>query len=459
MAPAWRSATRTAAAPSTCCPRTNATRSPARAPSRSDPPASAGLIAHGVTPRRIGPAHKSLPQLAPDAAPASSAQLQVGPREPRSAWLRPGLCGVCGIRADRRRFVVGIAAIYGEGGGSMNARKSVLGAAVMLGALVAFAGLPAGVARAGTGITVPCSGPGGGAAGLAAAITAANAAGGGTIALAPGCTYTLTAAGSSGPLGANGLPIVSTRITIAGAHATITRSSSQQFRILEVDGPGGNLSASALAITGGNASQPGGGVFNNAGALTLNSSAVTGNTTAADPGGILNKAGTAVLNTSRVDHNTSGSGGGIASGPGGDTAPVTGSSLILNGSRVDHNTAAEGGGEALGGGIVNGGTAVLRGSSVDHNSAAGGAGAGVFNHGTMTITGSQITGNTAPADRAGNDGNVGGIVNVNFGIPPSGGSGVLTMTGSTVSGNSASAFGGGLGNAPDSTATITASSA
>ena len=133
----------------------------------------------------------------------------------------------------------------------MNARKSVLGAAVMLGALVAFAGLPAGVARAGTGIKVPCSGPGGGAAGLAAAITAANAAGGGTIALAPGCTYTLTAAGSSGPLGANGLPIVSTRITIAGAHATIARSSSQQFRILEVDGPGGNLAISGLTLTGG----------------------------------------------------------------------------------------------------------------------------------------------------------------------------------------------------------------
>jgi hypothetical protein len=340
----------------------------------------------------------------------------------------------------------------------MNARKSVLGTAVVTGALVALAGLPAGAAMAGTGITVPCSGPGGGAAGLAAAITAANAAGGGTITLAPGCTYTLTAAASSGPLGPNGLPVITTRITIAGAHATITRSGSQPFRILEVDGPGGNLAASALTITGGNANGPGGGVFNNAGTLTLNSSAVTGNTTSADAGGILNRAGTAVLNASRVDHNKSGSGGGIASGPGSDTAPVTGSSLTLNGSRVDHNEAAEGGGEALGGGIANGGTAVLRGSSVDHNSAAGGAGAGIFNHGTMTITGSQITGNTAPTDSAGNAGIAGGIGNVNFGIPPSGGSGVLTMTGSTVSGNSASGFGGGLGNAPDSTATITGSS-
>src|SRR5690348_17563366 len=185
----------------------------------------------------------------------------------------------------------------------MNTRKSVLSAAVVMGALVAFAGLPAGTALAGTGINVPCSGPGGGAAGLVAAINAANAAGGGAISLAPGCTYTLTAAASSGQLGANGLPRITTRITIAGAHATITRSSSQQFRILEVDGPGGNLSASALTITGGDASQPGGGVFNNAGTLTLNSSAVTRNTTLADAGGILNKAGTAVLNASRVSGN------------------------------------------------------------------------------------------------------------------------------------------------------------
>src|SRR2546430_7346925 len=147
----------------------------------------------------------------------------------------------------------------------MNTRKSVLSAAVVMGALAAFAGLPAGTALAQTGINVPCSGPGGGAAGLAAAITAANAAGGGTIALAPGCTYTLTAAGSSGPLGPNGLPIVTKRITIAGAHATITRSSSQQFRILEVDGPGGNLSASGLTITGGDAHPPSGGGVHNAG--------------------------------------------------------------------------------------------------------------------------------------------------------------------------------------------------
>ena len=43
----------------------------------------------------------------------------------------------------------------------MNARKSVLGAAVVMGALVAFAGLAAGMALAGTGQYGALFGPGG----------------------------------------------------------------------------------------------------------------------------------------------------------------------------------------------------------------------------------------------------------------------------------------------------------
>ena len=374
----------------------------------------------------------------------------------------------------------------------MNTRKSVLNAAVAAGAVVAFAGLPAGMALAGTSVNVPCSGPGGGAAGLVAAIKAANAAGGGAISLAPRCTYTLTAADNNS-FGGNGLPVITTPITIAGAHATIARSSAQntpRFRILEVDGPGGSLAASALTITGGNVGGPGGGVFNNAGTLRLNASvvsgnasqgammsagggiasgtigtgplgtlvlnatAVTGNTTTGGGGGILNHAGTATLNASQVSGNTAGNGGGIASGPGDPESPITGSSLTLNGSRVDHNTATAGGGEGAAGGIANGGLAVIRGSSVDHNSAPGGIGGGIGNHGTMTIAGSQITGNTAPSDSSGAPGIGGGIANANFGIPPTGGSGILTIKGSKITGNSASGAGGGIVN-QDGTVTLT----
>src|SRR5262245_8932750 len=366
----------------------------------------------------------------------------------------------------------------------MNPRKSLLSAAAAVGAVVAFAGLPAGLALAGTSARVPCSGPGGGAAGLVAAITAANAAGGGAISLAPRCTYTLTTADNNSFDG-NGLPVITTPITIAGANATIARSSAPgtaHFRIFEVDGPGGSLVAGALTITGGDVGGPGGGVFNNAGTLRLNASVVTGNasegammsagggiasgtigtgpvgtlvlnasqvtgnTTTGGGGGILNHAGTATLNASQVSGNTAGNGGGIASGPGDPESPITSSSLTLNGSRVDHNTATVGGGEGAAGGIANGGLAAIRGSSVDHNSVPGGIGGGIGNHGTMTIAGSQITGNTAPTDSSGTPGIGGGIANANFGIPPTGGSGILTIKGSKITGNSASGAGGGIIN-------------
>ena len=360
----------------------------------------------------------------------------------------------------------------------MNARKSLLSAAVVAGAVVAFAGLPAGLAVAGTSVRVPCSGPGGGAAGLVAAINAAKAAGGGSISLAPRCTYTLTTANNSS-FGGNGLPVITTPITIAGAHATIARSSAQLFRIFEVDGPGGSLSASALTITGGDTGGPGGGIFNNAGTLRLNASAVTGNaseggmmsagggiasgtvgngpvgtlvlnatavtgnTTTGGGGGILNHAGTATLNASQVSGNTAANGGGIASGPGNGGGPGSGSSLTLNGSSVDHNTTTAGGAAPAGGGIANGDIAVIRGSVIADNTSPGGLGAGILNHGTMSIAGSRITGNTASIDSSGNAGMGGGIANLNAGVP---GSGVLTIMGSKITGNSASGGAGGILN-------------
>src|SRR5215475_2365226 len=370
----------------------------------------------------------------------------------------------------------------------MHARRLMLSAVAGAAALVAFAGLPAGAALAGTGAAVPCSGPGGGAVGLIAAINAANTGGGGTIALAAGCTYRLTAADNNGALGPNGLPVITSAITIKGAGATIARRSAQPFRILEVDGPGGYLTLQNLKITGGDTPGPGGGMFNFAGRLTLNATVVTGNasegdpmssgggiasgtmeppsagtlvlnasqvtrnTTSGDAGGILNHAGTAILNSSQVTFNTSGNGAGIASGPGTGGDPH-GSSLTLNASTVAHNSATEGGGRPAGAGIANGGLAVIRSSSIVDNAAPGGIGAGILNHGTMTIAGSRVTGNTAPNDSQGNPGAGGGIGNLPFpGNVP--GTGVLTVRNSVLSGNSAAGFGGAVANAPHARATV-----
>ena len=145
------------------------------------------------------------------------------------------------------------------------------GAAILLGGLLAAA--PA--ARASTGGTVPCK-----SAALIAAIGAANSSGGATINLAPGCTYTLTTTNNSNPmLGATGLPVITSRITINGLHTTIAGNHST-FRIFLVAG-NGKLTLQGLTITGGNTPSPGGGIFDLEGPLTLNHSTVTSNASAA----------------------------------------------------------------------------------------------------------------------------------------------------------------------------------
>ena len=100
-------------------------------------------------------------------------------------------------------------------------------------------------------MSVPCTGQ----AALVAAINAANGAGGGTINLAPGCHYALT---SSPDNSENGLPVVTTQIGVNGNGATIDGTNS--FRVLEVDGPGGNLTLNNVTVTGGSSQDFGGGI-------------------------------------------------------------------------------------------------------------------------------------------------------------------------------------------------------
>ena len=318
---------------------------------------------------------------------------------------------------------------------------SVVKAALGGGAAILAAGLLAApAAHASTGVTVPCKTPA-----LIAAISTANSSGGARINLAPGCTYHLTAANNTDPmLGATGLPVITSRITLNGFHTTIAGNNSS-FRIFLVTAPG-NLTLNRLTITGGNVAAPGGGIFNVEGTLTLNHSTVTGNASGgmmAAGGGIASGTfgtgpiGTTTLNFSQVNGNTtSGSAGGILN---------HGGTLILNFSQVNGNTA-NGGPMAGAGGIANGGTAAIKGSVVAGNTAPGAAGGGILNHGVMTITLSKVTGNTAPADSAGDQGIGGGIANINLGpvAPGAVNGGILAITTSQIRGNTASGQGGGI---------------
>jgi hypothetical protein len=104
-------------------------------------------------------------------------------------------------------------------------------------------------------------------------------------------------------------------------------------------------------------------------------------------------------------------------------------------------TVTRGDTSASGGGIINQGTLTLTNSTVSGNTA--GFGAGIYNaNGRLTLANSTVSGNTA-----GTGG--GGIYNAN--------GGTLTLTNSTVSGNTAG-FGGGGGIINQGTLTLTSSS-
>ena len=309
-------------------------------------------------------------------------------------------------------------------------------------AALAVGFVPSAVAGASPGISVSCS-----TVGLVAAVNAANGAGGGTINLASGCDYALTSADN----GENGLPVVMFGISINGNGATISGNSTD-FRVLEVDGPGGNLTLNNVTITGGLASAipddmtsgVGGGIANFGGTVTLNRSQVTGNKadlagggiasatfdpssvakltlnnstvtsnqqTAPPPenmdqsgglggGGIVTILGTVTLNSSQVNANTAQGpdGGGIANGDYFNFSDTT-SFLTLNNSQVDGNMAPNAGG----GGIQNLlGQLTINSSQVDGNTSLNGGGISSGNGGSpsgchLVLNKSEVDGNTAIA--------------------------------------------------------------
>ncbi|MEU6709768.1 hypothetical protein [Streptomyces wuyuanensis] len=284
------------------------------------------------------------------------------------------------------------------------------------------------------------------------AIDAANAAGGGTIGLARRCTYTLTVEDNTGPHGPNGLPLITTPITLrAGKNTVIERAAAAPaFRIFEVTGPAGALTldgadrgrrpgdrrdawstadalltgtdrgdrdracrnGSGLTVRGGSTTGSGGAVFvDDDRNLTAQCVTFTGNTAAI--GGAVRNQGTTELRASTLSRNSASSGGGaISSGSG---------TLGLVASRLNGNTAGAGG--AL---TVEGGSATVGASLIDHNTASDAAGVFVTN-GAVDIVRSIIRRNTAT-------GIAGGLAVI--------GGGSVNLRNSSVSENSARQAGG-----------------
>jgi uncharacterized repeat protein (TIGR01451 family) len=211
-----------------------------------------------------------------------------------------------------------------------------------------------------------------------------------TIQLAAG-TYLLTAVDNT-TVGANGLPSVTSPITLQGvgaAQTVIVRvPSAPMFRLLHV-APTGALTVQGLTMTGGGASTSfAGGGIQNEGTLALMASRLANNGAGADGGGLANFGGQVTIERSEV----------VSNG-----APHLGGGLYTSGGTVviTNSTFAGNSGGTFGGGLLNsGGTVVITHSTFRSNGAI--LGGGLANvprtptpSGTVVITNSTFAGNRA----------------------------------------------------------------
>ncbi|MGH9276617.1 MAG: hypothetical protein ACRD12_00685 [Acidimicrobiales bacterium] len=363
-----------------------------------------------------------------------------------------------------------------------HARSVLIGtAAALVAGLVAVSPADAAV-----NINVGCS-----VGALKAAIVAANGGGGGTLALAPGCTYTLTTVDNTGSAGPNGLPVLSSPITVVGNSATIERSANlgtPEFRVLEVaasaalradtltirngflpggkgggiyNGTGAQSTLTRVTMTGNLTTtifHPvfsigfGSAIYNHAGRVLLESVSMTGNgDVTGEGGGVANSAGEVEVRNSTFRNNQADSGGALIN-TGVNSTTVVRNSLFVGNRGVDA-------GGALDNDFMN--TMSVTGSTFADN--AGASGAAIFNgafgaHG-ITIADSSFTGNAGV--QGGGLFNFGTAVVTNSrfttGSALEGGAirntHELTLTGAVLSANSGN-LGGGLNNAAGATANV-----
>jgi len=271
---------------------------------------------------------------------------------------------------------------------------------------------------------------------LIAAINEANANGvADVINLALGCTYTLKAVDNDTDC-PNGLPSITSPITINGNGATIARSpAATEFRIFHVD-DFGTLTLRDLTITGGvqscsvslfnaggavvnfgtlrlegctvsdNSAGSGGGIANAEDATLINC-IIRGNT--AGNGGGIDNLGTLQLTNSTVSDNDAFDGGGISndgtatlvnSTISGNSGPLWGGGFVNWGTATLTRCILENNTSEFGGGINNGEHLTLFNSTISDNT-AGDQGGGIYNYGEMALNNVTIAGNTAGSDGGG----------------------------------------------------------
>jgi hypothetical protein len=243
----------------------------------------------------------------------------------------------------------------------------------------------------------------------------AGSSGGNTIVLATGASYILVQAHNA-LYGFNGLPAVTSTITISGNGAIIQNGGANKFRLFYIS-PSGNLTLRNLTVSGGSAQGGNGGVgffagggggglggaIYNQGVLTLSGVTLSGNTAQGGAGGV---------ETASTIGFGGGSGGGGLGGTGGDNTTGYGGGggggFGGNGGKAGvfatTNDGGGGGGETIG---SNGGDSTPLGPGAGGGT-TGGAGGAFGLPGANGLTGGGGGGGGSQAVGGGGDGGAGG---------------------------------------------------
>jgi len=262
--------------------------------------------------------------------------------------------------------------------------------------------------------------------------------------------------------GPNGLPSVTSVITINGNRSTVSRAGATdtpRFRLFHVS-EAGKLVLKSITLSNGRLTKydpydpgDGGGLFNK-GSVTLQDSHVLANQADGGNGGGIANTGTLVLINTVVSGNKTRShyasrysgGGGIFNAGDLTLKQSTVSSNYASGFESDYYDAVGG----AGGGIKNSGKAVLKNSTLSGNGAYF-VGGGLFNRGTLSVSNSLLSNNGSSYGGGINNGgglNVSNSTLSNNGATNGGGiinEGTLSVSNSTLSGNR-SYWGGGISN-------------
>jgi len=300
---------------------------------------------------------------------------------------------------------------------------------------------------------------------LVDAITAAEtdtaaggcAAGSGDDVIELAADVTLTARNSYYNYSYNGLPLVTTTITIDGNGHTIARGSgAPRFRLIAVT-PTGDLTLNEVTLSGGYSTDDGGAIYLKDGVLSLNNSAIHDNSAyyGGFGGGLAASGGTVSIADSTLANNSALQGGGGLFATG--TVAITNSTISDN-SIPDFS--------ANGGGLLVTGDVTIAGSAISGNSADDKGGGLATYDATVDISNTTITGNGAEEKGGGlflwagattltdvtvtgntaNDSDGGGIFfrgNTDY-YDYSLGDGTLVISGGTIGDNTSPDKGGGL---------------